>query len=717
MTKKRKKEISFFSIKAKVTLLCTTFILIAVIFNYSFLVNVSKTAITDNTEATLSTLAQAYSTNISESIKKISQSANFLIGNQSIQNYVNSAGKENSEEVDQFISMYLNSNSSTEEISIVDANGTILYSSNEKLLGINVSDQDYFMNMVSTGLSTQSKVTISDRTNNACIVFALPLRGGMFGTYQEETVTVEGTDVVSPNNEEVRPMILPEETAVTEFTGAIIASVNAAEISSSISNITVGDYQSSYSFVLDSTGTFIYHPETAKVGTKVDIDEINEVVTQVQAGTIPEDNVINYSYQGVKKIGSFHVDEDNHWILFITTEKKEVLSLINDVSADSLTISIILIIILTFLAYLFTGTITKSIKEITKLINKTAELDFTNDPSNSSLVLKKDETGEMSRAIEQMRNKFKSILQQITDASNNITESYHDLSQISYSVNDHASDNSATTEELSASMEETAATTEHMNDNIEQISKSSKDIREKALMGATLSQELMERAEQLKASTQQATDNTNRIYEEVKEKTKGAIEQSKSVEKINVLTKTIKDIASQTSLLALNASIEAARAGDAGRGFAVVASEISTLADQSSKTVSGITDIVNEVHEAVKHMANSLEQTLSFLENNVLADYLNFKRNSERYNTDASTMNLTMTDIHTQIDTLSQNVLYIADSISEINRMVGDASSGITEVAEKNTDIVSLTTNTQSMVTESINYARGLKELVDKFQL
>ncbi len=64
----------------------------------------------------------------------------------------------------------------------------------------------------------------------------------------------------------------------------------------------------------------------------------------------------------------------------------------------------------------------------------------------------------------------------------------------------------------------------------------------------------------------------------MKEKSEGAMEQSKAVQKINVLTDNIKDISSQTNLLALNANIEAARAGEAGRGFAVVASEIGTLA-------------------------------------------------------------------------------------------------------------------------------------------
>jgi len=266
-------------------------------------------------------------------------------------------------------------------------------------------------------------------------------------------------------------------------------------------------------------------------------------------------------------------------------------------------------------------------------------------------------------------------------------------------------------------MQETAATTQQICTTIEQIGNNSKEITDHISCSARLSTDLMKRADLLKETTSSATDKTKLIYAEVKAKTDAAIEQSKAVAKISILSRTIKDIASQTSLLALNASIEAARAGDKGNGFSVVASEIGNLADQSSKTVAHITEVVDEVYQAVNNLSLSLEQTLKFLETNVIADYNSFMSSSEAYSSDADVMNQTTENVRKQIDMLNQNVQGISESLTEINAMINESSKGVNDVAESNTNIVSLTGNTQEMAQENTLDAKSLKEIVDKFKL
>lgn len=700
-----KKSIS--SIKAKVSLLCTLFILMAVTFNYSFLSNVSKNAITHNTEATMKDLASAYSKNLLETISKVSESSNFMMNSNMISNDASSSSTKNSSDMKDLINMYLNSNSSTEEVNITDANGIVTYSSNNKMVGKDLSKEVYFSKMMSSRVGTQSDVFISNTSKVACVIFATPLR------------TLEGMDhstaPTSSSSKKNSNDIMNQP--VEKFTGAITTVVKVSEFSTSLSNISVGNYKSGYTFVLDSSGNYVYHPDEALIGTKTTTSELSKIVTQVKAGKIPKSKVLTYTYNGEQKYAGFSVDTDNNWILFVTANKSDILSQLNKVSSQSLFFSIIMIILLSGLAYLLTGTITKSIKKITGLINKTANLDFTQDEAFTSLSAKKDETGEMSRAIEKMREIMKNMVIHISEVTENITETSNNLRNISFSVNEHTTDNSATAEELSASMQETVATTEHISSSIEQISNNSKDINEKATFGAQLSTDLMKRALELKDETSAATDKTNKIFLEVKDKTNKAIEQAKAVDKINLLAKTIQDIAKQTSLLALNASIEAARAGDSGRGFSIVASEIGLLADQSAKTVSNITGIVNEVHNSVENLTNSLIQTLTFLEKNVIPDYEGFIHNSESYSSDAEKMNDTMKNIHDQIDILNQNVFSISDAIIEINSMVNEASNGVIDVTEKNTNIVSLTSNTLSMADENNNYAAGLKEFIDKFTI
>ncbi len=143
------------------------------------------------------------------------------------------------------------------------------------------------------------------------------------------------------------------------------------------------------------------------------------------------------------------------------------------------------------------------------------------------------------------------------------------------------------------------------------------------------------------------------------------------------------EISSQTSLLALNASIEAARAGEAGKGFAVVATEIGSLADQTSKAIADIEDIVKEVNNAVSNMSNCLEETTGFLENTVTADYKEFEQVGVQYREDADVFKTSMEEVKTSMAHLAAAIENIAVALNGINDTVNEASIGVTDIAEK----------------------------------
>lgn len=742
-TKDHKKR-AFFSIRAKITVLCTCSILIAVMIVTTLFINVSRKAITNSTEVTLQDLTASYNNNLTSAIRQISESGNFMMSSAAISAYVESGGTENEEEVQNLASMYLNTNSSSEAISIVDQDGLVLYSTTGTLIGTSLSDQDYFKEMVESGLSTQGDVFTSDSGGDACITFAIPLRTDM------QVIGAEAPTGGLPSSYSTQSSVPTNQTGgvggmqlmpVEEFTGAIITTVQVSAFTSNLSNISIADYDTGYAFILDASGNYIYHPDESLIGTSVDIEELKNIVAQAQDNSASQTAVdstqsmdgttgilteaaisqpadcITFTENCVLKYAGYTTNTENGWTLFIAADQKEVFSILSSVINQSLLISILIAVIMAVFTYYFTGKLTKSIKSITSLIHRTAELDLSKDISFEALSMRNDETGEMSRAIEKMRYVLNDMILHISTVSERINEASGKLNTISYSVNDHASDNSATAEELSASMEETAATTQQITAAIEQIDNSSKEIVEQVSIGTQLSGVLISRAGQLKEATDSSIVTARKVYEDVKSRTDAALEQSKSVQKINILAGAIRDIANQTKLLSLNASIEAARAGEAGAGFAVVASEIGILAHQSQTTVQEINTIVDEVYLAVENMAKSLKQTLDFLERNVLTNYNDFSGSSDRYNADALIMNDTMNTIHKQTDLLNTNLSGISASIAEINMMVSEASRGVNDVAEKNTSIVSLTGTTQTMAAENTEYANGLKEIVEKFRL
>lgn len=493
--------------------------------------------------------------------------------------------------------------------------------------------------------------------------------------------------------------------------------MNTEALTKLLKDVKVEGVASSYAYLVDSTGTMLYHPTAEKIGSPVENVVVTGLVQQIKDGSVPVPDIVEYEFKGVMKYAGYSVSPINKSILVVTADQKEILKPVTNMRTVSIISCILINIILGISGFFFSGFITRPIKKLTGSINKISNLDFTVDNTYNALTKRSDETGEMSRAILSMRDNMRAIIEKINAASEQIYSNSIELNNISKSVNEHSSDNSATSEELAASMEETSATTETIDQNIEYIESNTKDINQKTIDGSTLSSEIIKRAEKLKQTTMESRNKTKDMYNSVKVQSTQAIEQSKAVEKINVLTDTIKSIADQTSMLALNASIEAARAGESGKGFAVVAKEISNLATQSSQTVGGITTIVSEVNVAVENMSSCLEDTLLFLENAVSKDYEHFIEVSGQYDDDAQSVQKTMEDIHSAISKLNDVTAQIAEAISGINITINEAASGVTDIATRTSDIVSLTSETYSMAQDSMSYSNHLKEVVEAFKL
>ncbi|SHO54040.1 methyl-accepting chemotaxis protein [Anaerocolumna xylanovorans] len=722
-----KKRHHSLSIKIKISLLCAAFIIIASVVNFTVINRVSKDTITSNTQTTMKNLADSYSKNVNEAVSNISNSAQFLMQSQEIKALMQSgdASKEaDTGSIDGYISMFLTMDENREDVSLVNTDGIILYSSNDSLKGKDISDKDYFTNTLKNGTSAQSDVFVSDTSNTPSITFSIPFRdiemGQGMAPIQDNTDTMQASGTA--NNTAAASS---EDSAATpdanrsdaEILGVITVTVKVSEFSSLLSDISLSSMDSAYAYLLDTSGNAIYYPKSEVIGSSLDIDSIDNLVKGIKTGETSKNTTLTYSYDGKTLFASYSLLKSNNWILVLAAEKQEIMAPLEKATFNSLVITLILTVLLSLLAYLFASSITKPIRRLTGYINKTAGLDFTEDSSFRSLLKNKDETGEMGRAIETMRENLKNMIQKIGQASDNMLQTADSLNGITKSVNDYASDNSATAEELSASMEETAATTTLICNNIANIENHSASIYTKATEGINKSGHLKDRASRLKETTESAVIRIKEIYEQFKSDTSLAISQAEAVNKINTLTNVIKEIADQTTLLALNASIEAARAGEAGRGFSVVANEIGSLADQSAGTVKNINAITAEVNTAVKALTESLSRSLTFWEKDILTDYSAFLETSSEYGENATEINQSLEAIHGGIDLLKGELKNISTSIVEINNMVEDSSAGVGDVAARDTDIVTLTSDTRKMVESNRQNATELDEIVKSFKL
>ena len=473
---------------------------------------------------------------------------------------------------------------------------------------------------------------------------------------------------------------------------------------------------SAYGYLVDSDGTMLYHPTADKIGKSVENEVVKGVVSQLQSGNVPKNAVVTYDFKGTTKYAAYALTSD-HKIVVMSADKDEIMEPVSNMVKLMAATMVISLIVCCFVALILTKMITKPIDELTLIITKTANFDFTRNANGKKLYSRKDETGFMANEIHIMRKNLREMVASIQDAGQKINENVSELNEVTDTVNQMCSDNSATSQQLAAGMQETAATTVTINENVSQIKGEAENINAMAEEGAKNSETVMDRALRLRTKTVTASNKTMDIYNSVKEKAEKAIEGSKAVEKINELTGTIMEISSQTGLLALNASIEAARAGEAGKGFAVVATEIGSLADQTSQAIANISAIVKEVNEAVGNMSECLEETTEFLEKSVSADYKEFEQVSEQYKDDANVFKSSMEGIKTSMAQLAGAIEQIASALSGINDTVGESSVGVTDIAEKTSGMVEKTSSATDKVKECYQCVDELRDIVTKFTL
>lgn len=328
----------------------------------------------------------------------------------------------------------------------------------------------------------------------------------------------------------------------------------------------------------------------------------------------------------------------------------------------------------------------------------------------------KDEVGQLVAGVNGFIGHLQDIMKKIQGNSVDIMESVEStLSNVNNS-NQNAESVSATMEELAASMEEVSATLDHIANDSDELANTVQAMTGEAANGSEMIQGIKRKAEEVNRDTVESKNAADHMIIEIRKTMEDAVEESRSVEKINKLTGDILSISSQTNLLALNASIEAARAGEAGRGFAVVADEIRVLADNSRDTANNIQDISQMVTEAVDKLAKNAENMLEFIENKVMRDYDSFVGVANQYYDDADNMNRILTTFADNMANMEMTMQTINEGISNITTAVDESARGITDAAENAGSLVAAIDQirTEAQTNQDISYQ--LSQEVKKFK-
>lgn len=330
-------------------------------------------------------------------------------------------------------------------------------------------------------------------------------------------------------------------------------------------------------------------------------------------------------------------------------------------------------------------------------------------------VLSNDEIADLGNGINLFMDKLQQILKMIIENTNHMENVVREVGESVATSNDSATDLSAMTEELSATMQDVGHSVSVINNNTENVRGDVEMIAHKSGEINEFSKEMKANADKMESDARNNMDKTNETIGIILEGLGKAIEDSHSVGQVTSLTDEILNISSHTNLLALNASIEAARAGEAGKGFAVVADEIRGLADSSRETANRIQQINSVVVAAVNNLSDNANELVGYIQNAILPEFEAFVESGVKYRDNAFYIENAMQEFTAKTDMLKKNIDEIALSISAITTAVDEGAEGINGAAKSTQNLVEDIVNISDKMNENKVIAQTLQKSTHVF--
>lgn len=353
------------------------------------------------------------------------------------------------------------------------------------------------------------------------------------------------------------------------------------------------------------------------------------------------------------------------------------------------------------------------LKKIGLLSNRMAEYNLSEEIN----IERKNEFGTIANSLNKAQDNIKELLKVLIESTEDMSAGSEELYATVEEMTSQLEEISASANNINSTVQETSATAEELYASISEVSSRTIVLEEKANEGRGNAEKISKKAYDTKVSTKALLDNNEKVFLSVKEEIIEAMNKAKVVDEIMVMANTINEIAEQTNLLALNAAIEAARAGEQGKGFAVVADEVRTLAEQSSEAVKDVQTTIKDVREAFNKIAGSSNKLLTFISEDVSKEGYKLLELGNDYEEDGIFMNKMSSDIASMSTEINETTKDINSAVEEVAGMAQNSAENVSSIkdyiseATEAMEQVAVTAQTQA---ES---AQKLTELVAKFNI
>lgn len=474
--------------------------------------------------------------------------------------------------------------------------------------------------------------------------------------------------------------------------GPFISGLNKLLAGTEVGSLSDGQYA-----VVDTSNLiYAYHTDTGLITTPVEDEVFLEIAKNVaysdEGGTDHRDGKMTV-YKNMHKLNLLVLMQDDEKALLADSYA------VIKIFVVFVAITELLVLFVTFMVSMFA---TAPLKKVTSAVNNLGDLSLKPVADIEKYSGRKSEVGIIAKSVGSLNEVLRKIVSMLNECSLSLNKGSTVMKSTVSSLSNCANNNTVTVQELSAGVNYANESIRKVNDDIDTVSNimtETRKVNSERFVSAT---EMIAKTDRLFSDVTKKTTVTETHIEE-------SLGYLNNFARINENVKIIQDIASQTQLLAVNASIESSKAGAAGKGFAVLSSEIKSLAVNSSNAANAIDDVCAEMNSNIKNIKSCFDDIMSFMKNDIVDVFNNMQEVS-------GILRDTIEHINADMNSISRFIKNISSEAGELRGVILKNGDGAEKISERIQVTYSMVQKLEGLVSKNTEAVKNINSIISQFK-